>query len=71
MDEAWVIRLNVERYRRMLQAEVDEVARQTIQKMLDEFEAKLSSTFLDIPLVQSSGLSQPIGPLGLSTTTSD
>ena len=45
MDGAWVIRLNVERYRRMLQAEVDEVARQTIQKMLDEFEAKLSSTY--------------------------
>ena len=25
MDEAWVIRLNIERYRRMLQAEVGEV----------------------------------------------
>ena len=45
MDEGWVIRLNIERYRRMLQAEVDEVARRTIQKMLDEFEAKLSSTY--------------------------
>ena len=44
MDEGWVIRLNIERYRRMLQAEVDEVARRTIQKMLDEFETKLSST---------------------------
>ena len=41
MDEIEIIRLNIERYRRMLQVEVDESVRRTIQKMLEEFEAKL------------------------------
>ncbi len=43
LDEIEIIRLNVERYRRMLQIEVDETARQAIQKILMEFEAKLVS----------------------------
>ncbi len=43
MDELEIIRLNVARYRRMLQTEVDETARRTIQKMLEEFDAKLAS----------------------------
>jgi hypothetical protein len=43
MDEVEIIRLNVERYRRMLQTEADEAARQAVQKLLKEFEAKLSS----------------------------
>ncbi len=43
MNEVDVIRLNVERYRRMLQTEADESARRAIQQMLREFEAKLSS----------------------------
>ncbi len=43
MNELEIIRLNVERYRRMLQIEVDEDARRAIQKILEEFEAKLPS----------------------------
>jgi len=43
LDEIEIIRLNVERYRRMLQIEVDETARRAIQKILMEFEAKLVS----------------------------
>ena len=43
LDEIEIIRLDVERYRRMLQIEVDETARQAIQKILMEFEAKLVS----------------------------
>lgn len=43
MNELEIIRLNVERYRRMLQSEVDETARRAIQKILEEFEAKLAS----------------------------
>lgn len=43
MDEVEIIKLNIERYRRMLQAEADESARRAIQKMLDEFEARLPS----------------------------
>jgi hypothetical protein len=42
MNEAELIRLNIERYRRMLQTELDETARRTIQRMVGEFEAKLS-----------------------------
>jgi hypothetical protein len=43
MNEVEIIRLNVERYRRILKIEVDETIRQVIQKMLEEFEAKLAS----------------------------
>jgi hypothetical protein len=43
MDDVEIIRLNVERYRRLLHTEVDETVRVAIQKMLKEFEAKLSS----------------------------
>ncbi len=43
MDDLEIIRLNVERYRRLLHTEADETARRAIQKMLKEFEAKLSS----------------------------
>ena len=43
MNEVEIIRLNVERYRRILKIEVDETIRQAIQKMLEEFEAKLAS----------------------------
>ncbi len=42
MDEIEIIRLNIARYRRILQTEVDETARRTIQKMLEEFNAKLA-----------------------------
>lgn len=44
MDDREIIRLNVERYRRLLRTEADETARRSIQKMLEEFEAKLSAT---------------------------
>ncbi len=43
MSEIEIIRLNVERYRRMLKIEADETMRRVIQKMLEEFEAKLAS----------------------------
>ena len=43
MNEVEIIRLNVERFRSMLQTEADESARRTIQQILKEFEAKLSS----------------------------
>ena len=42
INEVEIIRLNIERYRRMLQTKLDENARRDIQKMLDEFETKLS-----------------------------
>lgn len=43
MDDVDVIRLNIARYRRILQTEVDELVRRAIQKMLEEFEAKLAA----------------------------
>jgi hypothetical protein len=42
-NEVEIVRLNVERYRRMLQVEIDKTARLAIQKILMEFEAKLLS----------------------------
>jgi hypothetical protein len=42
-DDIDIIRLNIERYRRLLKTEVDESARLLIQKILKEFEAKLST----------------------------
>lgn len=41
MDEVEIVRLNVERCRRILQTETDEAARLAIQKMPEESEAKL------------------------------
>lgn len=41
MSEVEIVRLNVERYRRMWQVEIDETRRLAIQKILMEFEAKL------------------------------
>ncbi len=41
MDEVEIIRLNIERFRRMLQTDLDETARRAIKRMLDEFESKL------------------------------
>ena len=41
MNELEITRLNVERYRRMLQIEVDETARQAIGDLLEEFEPSL------------------------------
>jgi len=43
MDEIEITRLNIARYRRLLQTEVDEAIRRVIQKMLAEFEVKLAS----------------------------
>lgn len=43
MSEIEIIRLNIERYRRMLKIEADESMRRVIQRMLEEFEAKLAS----------------------------
>jgi len=43
MNEIEIIRLNVQRYRRMLNEEVDDAVRQVIQRMLEEFEAKLAA----------------------------
>lgn len=44
MHEAEIVRLNIERFRRMLQTELDLAARLTIERMLNEFEARISST---------------------------
>lgn len=41
MDEVEIIRLNIERFRRMLQTDLEETARRAIEKILDEFESKL------------------------------
>ena len=41
MEENAIIRLNIERYRRLLQTELNEGTRRAIQAMLDEFERKL------------------------------
>ncbi len=43
MNEIEVIRLNIERYRRMLQTDLDDTTRRAVQKMLDEFERRLAS----------------------------
>lgn len=42
VDEIDIIRLNIERYRRLLKTEADQSARLAIEKILKEFEAKLS-----------------------------
>ena len=42
VDEIDIIRLNIERYRRLLKSEANQSARLAIQKILKEFEAKLS-----------------------------
>jgi len=39
--EVEIIRLNIERFRRMLQTELDESTRRAVRSMLEEFEAKL------------------------------
>lgn len=41
MDEGEIIRLNIQRFRRMLQEPVDEATRKTIESMLLELEAKI------------------------------
>jgi hypothetical protein len=41
MEEVEIIRLNVERYRRLLQTNLDEQTRRATQAMLAEFERKL------------------------------
>jgi hypothetical protein len=41
MEEVEIIRLNVERYRRLLQTDLDEQTRRAAQAMLAEFERKL------------------------------
>lgn len=38
----WVAEQNIARYRQMLLAEQDEAARQVLQRLLDEEEAKLA-----------------------------
>ncbi len=42
-DEVEIIRLNIERFRRMLQTDLDETAPRAVEKMLDEFESKLAT----------------------------
>jgi hypothetical protein len=41
MEEVEIIRLNVERYRRLLRTDLDEQTRRATQAMLAEFERKL------------------------------
>jgi len=47
MREDDIVRLNVERYRRLLRSETDESVRDSIKRMLDEFETKLSAARID------------------------
>ena len=42
MEEVEIIRLNVERYRRLLRTNLDEQTRRAVQAMLAEFECKLA-----------------------------
>jgi hypothetical protein len=44
MMEIEIIRLSMERFRRMLQTETNESARRTIESMIREFEGMLSSS---------------------------
>ena len=44
MNEIEIVRLNVERYRRMLQSELDETVRRTVEALLAESEAALLRT---------------------------
>ena len=44
MTEVEVIRRNIERFRRLLQSELDNTTRLSVEKLLAEFEAKLSAT---------------------------
>jgi hypothetical protein len=46
MMETDIIRLNIERFQRMLEAETNESDRQTIESMIREFEEMLSSSGL-------------------------
>ena len=43
MDEVEIIRLNIERFRRMLETDLDETSRRAVKKMLDEFESEFSA----------------------------
>ena len=47
MEELEIIRLNIERFRRMLQTELDWPARPMIENMLREFESKLAASGSD------------------------
>lgn len=46
MTEADIIRLNIERFQRMLKTETNESTRRTIESMLRKFEGMLSSSRL-------------------------
>jgi len=46
MTEADIIRLNIERFQRMLKTETNEITRRTIESMLRKFEGMLSSSRL-------------------------
>ncbi len=52
MDELEIIRLNIERYQRMLETESNETTRQSIQRMLAEFEAKFQAGRSSRPLMR-------------------
>jgi len=45
---------NIERYRRMLQTDLEQTTRSTVQKLLGEFEAKLSSASTPSPQPENS-----------------
>jgi len=47
MDEIEIIRLNIERFQRMLQTELDWPARSMIENILREFENKLAASGSD------------------------
>jgi hypothetical protein len=63
MEEVEIIRLNVERYRRLLQTNLDEQTRRATQAMLAEFERKLVRPEL------TSRLARPQCPSGRGRVT--
>lgn len=53
MEQVSIIRLNVERYRKLLRSDVTDAQRRIIEKLLAECEAELAK--LDQPLVADDG----------------
>src|SRR5262245_34266752 len=47
-----IIRLNIERYRRLLKTNLDENTRQAVARMLDEFVAKFVAQLASLPTVR-------------------
>jgi hypothetical protein len=49
MEHIDIIRLNIERYRRLLRTNLDEDTRRATERMLGEFETKLVAQLASVP----------------------